>query len=63
MRIYKENGKVIAELNESMEICDSNVDDTLQTYKEALLERISRRFDYITTEAALKSMKESKQKK
>lgn len=56
MRIYKENGKIFAELNETLEICDSNMNGTLQTYKEALLDRISKRFDQLVTEEALESM-------
>lgn len=60
MRIYKENGKVFVELNETLEICDSTVNDTLQTYKEALLNRISRRFDTIITNTVLESMKQER---
>lgn len=45
MRIYKEDGKIFAKLNETLEICDCNMNDALQTCKEALLKKISKRFD------------------
>lgn len=56
MRIYKSDGKAFAELDETIELCDSSPADSLQTYKEALLERISKRFDWTVADAALRGM-------
>ena len=56
MRIYISDGRVFAVLDETMEICKFDNLDTLQKYKECLLKKISDRFDWIVTEAALKGM-------
>ena len=54
MRLYKSDGKIFAELEETMELCDIHMTDSLETYKEALLKKVSDMFDWTVTEAALK---------
>ncbi|MCH5261618.1 MAG: hypothetical protein J1F42_01770 [Lachnospiraceae bacterium] len=56
MRIYISDGRVYVELDETIEICRFNNCDTLQRYKEELLEKISKRFDLTVAEAALRGM-------
>lgn len=56
MRIYVSDGKVFAELDETIEVCKFVQHDTLQKYKDDILEKISKRFDWTVTEAALKGM-------
>lgn len=56
MKIYKSDGKIFAELNETIELCDFNVTDSLETYKTELLKKISGRFDWTVAEAALRGM-------
>lgn len=56
MRIYVSDGKVYAAFDETIEICEYGNLDTLQRYKDDLLEKISKRFDWTVAEAALKGM-------
>ena len=57
MRIYVSDGKVYTALDETIEVCKSEYHlDTLQKYKDALIEKISMIFDWTVTEAALKGM-------
>lgn len=58
MRLYKSDGKVFVELNETIELCKYDYFDTLQKYKAKLLESVSDSFDYTVAKAALKGMKE-----
>lgn len=59
MRIYKSDGKIFAELDETIELCDIRFNDSLQTYKEELLKKISDRFDWTVAEAALRGMEKN----
>ena len=63
MRIYISDGRVFADFNETIEICKNDSLDTLQTYKNLLLEKISKRFDWTVTEAALKGMEQAEPEK
>lgn len=56
MKIYKSDGKIFAELNETIELCDAHMTDSLETYKAELLKKISDRFDWTVAEAALRGM-------
>lgn len=56
MKLYKSDGKIFAELNETIELCDIHMTDSLETYKTELLKKISERFDWTVAEAALKGM-------
>lgn len=56
MKLYKSEGKIFAELNETIELCDIHMTDSLETYKEALLKKVSDRFDLTVAEAALRGM-------
>lgn len=62
MKLYVLKGKVFANFDETIELCDLSGMDTLQKYKEELLKKIADRFDWIVTEAALKGMEETKGK-
>ena len=56
MKLYKSDGKIFAELEETIELCDARMTDSLETYKQELLKKISDRFDWTVTEAALRGM-------
>ena len=56
MRIYVSDGNVFTELDETIEVCKFNQLDTLQKYKDDLLDKISKIFDRTVAEAALKGM-------
>lgn len=56
MKLYKSDGKIFAELNETIELCDIHMTDSLEIYKKELLKKISDRFDWTVAEAALKGM-------
>ena len=58
MKIRKKDGKIFAELNETIELCDYGMNDTLETYKELLLEKISRRFDEVVKKSVLREVGE-----
>lgn len=63
MRIYISDGRVYADFDETIEVCKSEKHlDTLQKYKDALIEKISNIFDWTVTEAALKGMETASQK-
>lgn len=61
MRLYKSDGKIFAELDETIELCETSFDDSLQKYKDALIKKISQRFDWAVTEAALRGVDAEKQ--
>lgn len=56
MRLYISDMKVFITFDETIEVCRYNQLDTLQSYKAALLEQISKLFDRTVTEAAFKGM-------
>lgn len=56
MRIYKSDRKVFITFDETIEVCRHDQLDTLQRYKDALMEKISQLFDRTVTEAAFKGM-------
>lgn len=39
MKLYKSDGKIFAELNETIELCDIRMTDSLETYKQELLKK------------------------
>lgn len=56
MRLYKSDGKIFAELDETIELCEFGMSDTLQKYKEELIKKISSQFDWEVMRSALKGM-------
>lgn len=56
MRIYVSNGRVYAAFDEPIELRKFDNLDALQRSRDILLEKISKKFDRIITEAALKGM-------
>ena len=59
MKLYKSDRKVFAVLNETIELCNYSNSDTLQKYKEKLLDKVADRFERIVAETVLKCMEES----
>lgn len=56
MRLYISDRKVFITFDETIEVCRHDQLDTLQRYKDALMEKISQLFDRTVTEAAFKGM-------
>ena len=56
MKLYKSDGKIFAELDETIELCNSDCMDTLEQYKRKLIEKIGNRFDWAVKEARLMGM-------
>lgn len=56
MRIYVSNGRVYAAFDEPIELRKFDNLDALQRSRDILLEKISKKFDRIITEAALKGL-------
>lgn len=56
MKLYKSDGKIFADLNETIELYDICMTDSLESYKSELLKKTSDRFDRTVAEAALKGM-------